>query len=403
MTPAPDASEKRIRRQVIARPQAFYVIAPPGFERVCADELAGPGFPEDGGVVSEKGGVSFTGRVHDGYFANLHLRTANRILMRVESVRAENFRRLAKKVKDIAWELYLDPGTPIRIAVTTRHSRLFHTDAVSECIREGIESRFLDRSAGPAGVPPGSVEPQRIFVRGLDDTFTLSLDSSGELLYKRGIKTHGGKAPIRESLASAILFMAGYRPGDLLLDPMCGTGTFSLEAAMISNHIPAGWFRDFAFMRWPCFRQPRWEYIRKQSEERIVIRKAPVISASDQDQQACRQLEQIVGAAGLLSTVSVGNRDFFDMTPPALHDGCGKKLGGLVVINPPYGRRMSFGKQGDSFFAEIGAKLAADFRSWRVALLVPDRQWARQLPFPVHFHPVFHGGLTLALFLGRVP
>jgi len=400
--PGFSAFEKRVKRHVIARPRAFFVSAPPGFEQISARELAWDGFIETGDTVCEKGGVLFTGRVHDGYAANLHLRTANRVLMRIDEVSAQNFRRLGKKVEDIPWELYLYPDVPIRISVTTRRSRLYHTDAVSKCVRAGIEARIANATSKGAGLFSDFRRPQRVFVRGFEDVFTISLDSSGELLYKRGLKSHGGKAPIRETLAAAILLFSGFRPGDLLVDPMCGSGTFSLEAAMMSTHTPAGWFRDFAFMGWPCFRRTRWEYMRRQSESRIVFPKEPVIWACDLDPNACRRLERTVSAHGFSSAVSVLKRDFFDLLPSLLDGMPQKNSKRLLVLNPPYGRRMSAKMQPDDFYAEIGKKLACDFKNWRVAILAPGRKLAAKMPFLVRVYPVFHGGLSLWLFLGRV-
>jgi len=397
------ALEKRIKRHVIGRSREFYVSVSPGIEPICVEELARLGIGADGLNMPEKGGVSFSGHVHDCYSANLHLRTANRILMRVANFHAENFRGLEKKVRDMAWELYLCPGMPMEISVKSRHSRLFHTDAVAGSVREGIEAGLSSQNDKPCGPALNQAAIQRIFVRAIDDTFTISLDSSGELLHKRGLKIHGGRAPIRETLSAAILFMAGFRPGDLLIDPMCGSGTFSLEAAMISSQIPAGWFRDFAFMHWPCFRRPRWDYMRKIAGGKMSALNEPVVFASDIDGTAVKGLNQALESGGLLKSVCLRQKDFFDLTPPVTPDKSGGPAKGLVVINPPYGRRMSTKKQGIELFSSIGEKLSADFKNWRVALLAPDRRWAGQLPFPVRSFPLFHGGLHLSLFLGRIP
>lgn len=123
--------------------------------------------------------------------------------------------------------------------------------------------------------------PQQLFVRAVNDQLTVSIDSSGDMLYKRGLKIQGGKAPIRETTAASILALAGYHIGEPLIDPMCGTGTFSLEGAMIANHIPAGWYRNFAFMGWPCFKPSRWKHIRREAKGRITRLTKPVIFASD--------------------------------------------------------------------------------------------------------------------------
>ena len=111
---------------------------------------------------------------------------------------------------------------------------------------------------------------QRLFIRGVDDRFSVSIDSSGDLLYKRGIKTLAGTAPVRETLAAAILMLAGYSGNEALVNPMCGSGTFAVEGALMARNIPPGWNRSFAFMGWPGFRPAQWRHIRNAAEKRFV-------------------------------------------------------------------------------------------------------------------------------------
>ena len=236
--------EKRIRRHVIGKSHRFFAVTAPGLEPLCLGELESLGLT--GAAV--EGGVEFSGRLQAAYLANLCLRTANRILLRVHEFRATSFRALAQEAASFPWELFIAPGAPLRIHVTTHHCRLHHSDAIAERVQNAIAERLSAFSVAEARMP------LQIFIRGVDDRFTASLDSSGENLYRRGIKTHAGKAPLRETLAAAALMLAGYSGEGFLLDPMCGAGTFALEAALMAKHLPPGGHRDFAFMAWPGFR-----------------------------------------------------------------------------------------------------------------------------------------------------
>jgi putative N6-adenine-specific DNA methylase len=389
--------EKRIKRQVVARPMEFFAAASPGLEPLCLRELQALSLvgPEDRAV---EGGVSFNGRLHDGYLANLCLRTANRVLMRIGAFAASNFFTLEKKLTAIPWELYLQPFQPIRFDVTTRRSRLYHGVAIAERFQKAIDARWAE-----AGVDPKPNERpvfgQRIFIRVVDDHFAVSLDSSGDNLYRRGLKKQVTAAPLRETIAAAMLMLAEYSPPEPLVDPMCGAGTFSLEAAMRTHNIPAGWFRDFAFEGWPAFAltHRRWKHIRDQIAQRIVATANAAIFAMDINPSACESLEENAADSGLSATIAVSNRDFFGLTP--------REFGlapGLLTINPPYGRRMGSPRQSDALFKDLCNRLKAVWRGWRVALVVPRKGLLKQIPFPFSVQEIRHGGLRLYLTTGSL-
>lgn len=394
--------ERRIRRHLLGKRHTFFASTSPGMEQLCRQELLSLDIPvPEEGVV--KGGVTFQGRVHTSYIANLELRTANRVLMRIDSFDATNFRQLAKKIAAIPWELFLHKERPVGIRVTARGSRLYHTDAITDQVREAMARRW-DLSAADPKSPAGDMPtPQDVFVRIVKDRVTISVDSSGDALYKRGMKTQGGRAPLRETTAAAVLFLCGYDGNEPLLDPMCGTGTFSLEAAMVANRIPAGHFRTFAFMGWPCFRPARWGYIRRETEKSMIERTDPIVFAADKDPECCHALTEVIHDHGLSGTVSVLNADFLDISPGELVGTIpgGKK--GLVVINPPYGRRLETRQRSEELFLEVCCKLKTDFRGWKMALIAPKKDLLRRVPFPVTTGKIFHGGLRLTLLTGRMP
>lgn len=397
----PGNIEKRIKRHIIGKIRSFFISTAPGIERLCQKEILTLGLTGSDATLL-KGGVALNARVHECYLTNLKLRLANRILMRVEDFRATNFRQLKKNIADLPWELYLQENAVCEISVTSRHSRLFHTDAIADQFKEGLEKRGCFAHFKPGDKEGTPRFPQQVFIRAVDDRFSVSIDSSGDLLHKRGLKTHGGKAPIRETTAAAILSLAGYQKGVPLLDPMCGSGTFSLEGAMVTNRIPAGWYRNFAFMGWPCFKNSRWKHIRREAKKRISPSVEPAVFASDRDQASCLALKKTVREKDLAGTISVHRKDFFDLLPSDIKKSLKGAPRGLVVINPPYGRRLETGADSEKLFVEICHKLQRDFRGWKLALIAPNRNLVKKVPFSVVSHALFHGGLNLTLLTGKI-
>jgi putative N6-adenine-specific DNA methylase len=218
--------EKRIKRHVIGPSHACFAITLPGFESVCAREIGALG---DSIAVSgiAKGGVFFNARLVDLLRANLFVRTAVRVLMRLAEAKVTNFAQLESLADKIPWDLYLPSGDLPAVRVSTRHSRLYHSQAVALRLQERIRAFWQALAVVP--VDGGG---QTLFTRLENDRLTVSLDSSGESLYQRGFKSHRAHAPLRETMAAAILELCGFSPVRPLVDPMCGAGTFALEAAM---------------------------------------------------------------------------------------------------------------------------------------------------------------------------
>jgi putative N6-adenine-specific DNA methylase len=394
--------EKRIKRHVQGRTHSFFISTLPGIEKVCFDELSRLGIPMADAIVSN-GGIEFNGRIHDCYLANLKLRTANRILMRLATFTASNFRQLEKKLSDFPWELYLHKNAVIEPNVTSRHSRLIHTDAIAQRFKNSLKNRLKSlANMTETNHTPSAGRPQQIFIRAENDQFTVSIDSTGQLLHKRGLKIQGGQAPVRETIAAAILCLAGYQPVEPFIDPMCGTGTFSLEAAMIANNIPAGWYRNFAFMDWPAFKPSRWKHIRREAAKQMTQISEPMIFASDINPEDSLKLEKIIQKNNFSDTINAFSSDFFDLHPENIH-GMEKNMHpGLIALNPPYGRRLGNKSSIDDMFADIGKKLKKDFKGWKAAILVSDKRLVKKIPFKAKTHEFFHGGLRITLVTGKI-
>jgi putative N6-adenine-specific DNA methylase len=390
--------EKRIKRHVTGRPQSFFVAVTPGLEDLCLDEVKSL-LPES--VLSpEKGGIELEGRLHDCYMLNLNLRTANRILMRIAGFKASNFSSLEKKLSSIQWELYLPNGAEVEISTATKHSRLYHKEAIDEKIKASIIDRasLVEFHEGPE-LPSF---PQQIFVRVVDDRFTISLDSSGELLYKRGLKEHNARAPIRENIAAAALRMAGYKGDEPLLDPMSGSGTFAIEASMIATRTPPGLFRNFAFFTWPCFSHAQWQHMKNESEKNTIKLKPFSIIASEKNPRLFSGLKDRTEKFEPSKAITVLNMDFFDIRRKDLPILFNTSQNGVVIINPPYGIRLGTKKASRELFRNIIKKLGSDFKGWRFALFVHEHALIREIPFKKNSITLNHGGLKLALLTGII-
>ncbi len=385
--------QKRVKRHVIGREHTFFATTPPGLEPLCAQEIAT--LPIDiKGTNIVPGGVEFSCRLAGCYAANLHLRIPNRILMRLTDFKATNFRQLEKNVLKFPWELHLSPALGLDFSVKTRHSRLFHTSAITKRIESCIRHRIPSLPSGKPGLPEKK-DRQHLYVRAVDDHLFLSLDSSGDLLFKRGLKHDVGKAPLRETLAAAILKLAGYDGSQPLLDPMCGSGTFSLEAAMLAGNIPPGFYRDFAFLQWPAFRKPQWHYLKQKAASDIRRINSPLIFTSDQDIKRTSELKKISGQFEWLHVVQVHTHDFFRLTPRDVTE-----TPGILVLNPPFGVRLNSNDKPQTFYLDILKKLAKDFRHWQIAILVKDRAIVNLFPNNFKQYPLFHGGIDLVLLIG---
>jgi putative N6-adenine-specific DNA methylase len=306
---------------------------------------------------------------------------------------------LELKLSQLPWELFLKPDQEIDFRVSAKKSKLYHSDAIADRFRSSISGRISIPQQQEHGRNQRP-DPQHIFVRVINDRFTVSLDSSGVNLHKRGIKTIRAKAPLRETTAAAVLMLAGYSPPEPLIDPMCGSGTFSVEAALMAGNVPAGWFRDFAFTGWPAYRQAekRWKHLKREAEKGISIAKQPLVLASDIDPQACHAFQKTIRRHRFGAAIDISPGDFFDLCPPKFLPGRG-----LVVINPPYGRRIDTPEGPRSLLLRIGKKLIDDFQGWKYALIVPAKSMLQQFPLSAKVVPVFHGGLQVLAAIGKVP
>jgi putative N6-adenine-specific DNA methylase len=391
----------------------FFAVSGPGIALYTAQELQTLGLlPVNGrsGGADLVGGVEFAGERAALYQANLHLRTANRVLVRLGSFAAIGFAELRKRASRLPWEQYLAPGQPLSLRVTCHKSRLYHSDAVAERVAQAIADRLgqepilrkFDEEA--EGAPP-----QLIVVRLLHDHCTISLDSSGELLHRRGYRLATAKAPLRETLAAAMLLASGWNPSadpepPPLLDPFCGSGTVAIEAAQMAMQMAAGISggqpRHYAFMTWPDFDAKLWDRLLAEAQEHHARRRGQVggnlrIEASDRDAGAIEMAQANATRAGVAAQIQFSRKPVSAVTPCCAE--------GWMVTNPPYGLRVSATSDVRNLYAQLGNVLRTAFSGWRLAVLTNDRQLAGQiglrLDTSLHF---VNGGLPVMLARGSV-
>ncbi len=384
---APSAFEKRVKRRISARVHDFFAVCPPGLKTTCMNELAKL-HPDIKEIQPLPGGVAFKAKLPMGCLANLSLGSPSKILMRIAAFKAENFSALEKNIKQIDWELFLPGNAALDIQATAHKSRLYHSGAIEERARAIIEPRLFT---------PGKKSEQNLLIRADNDQFELSLDMSGDLLFKRGVKQKVMTAPLRENLAFAILKTAGFTRQDVLIDPMCGSGTFSIEAAMIQANIPPGFFRSFAVEDWPGFREKNFNHLKKQLRENFTLGTGSKIFASDIDASVLSLLTDAIDQHDFLNTIQARETDFFDIQPAQL-----TREKGVVVLNPPYGKRLGSNMDMTHFFSEIGKKLVADFKGWRVGIIYPEKALGKVMNLPLRPMPFFHGGLDLFAGIGKI-
>jgi len=314
--------------------------------------------------------------------------------LRLATFKARRPEDLFRHARSLPWEVWLAPGCPLEIPLSARDSWLSHQDVVAATLQDAVSKRF-ETLALPAANEPGP--PQQLLVRIEHDQVTLSLDSSGELLHRRGYREQTGKAPLRETLAAGILLSAGYDGSEPLIDPMTGSGSFAIEAASIALDLAPGRARSFQFEHWPCFKGATWAYLRREATERARVTLAQPIVASDRSQGAMKAARANAERAGVSELVSIEAADFFTERPAV--DGPG-----LVVLNPPYGRRIEAGNEPDALFRGIGDRLRTAYPGWRAAILVPEARLIGVLGLPQPQTLLLpHGGLKVTLVVARVP
>lgn len=372
----------------------------PDLESIAAGELKSLGLRGR----QEVGGVAFAGDLDRLYEANLWLRTASRVIARLGRFHASTFYELERRAKKLPWEEFLPASGLVRLRVTCRKSRLYHSDAVAERVLSAITasvSRSIEASGNGFNdegddaehaegaerademdetetVPGDDGGAQLFIVRILHDQVEISADSSGELLHRRGYRKEIAKAPLRETLAAAMVLASGWRRDEPLVDPMCGSGTIPIEAAMIARGIAPGLERKFQFMDWPTFDRGRWKEILDKARG-AVTQSSERIRGSDRDAGAIQAAMRNAERAGVANTVQFGAESISGSLAELEDVVTGV---GWILTNPPYGIRIGESEDLRDLYARLGLALKSK-RGWRAGILTSDLALVRQTRLPL--------------------
>lgn len=357
----------------------IFLATAPGLEQALYNEVRTKGFKR---TKVTRGGVTVQGGWPDVWRANLWVRGASRVLARIASFNVGHLAHLSDLAKDVAWNDLLSSEYPFRVEVSCSKSRIYHSKAAAERIEKAISEAL--------NIKPSADEGITIMGRIDHDVCTLSIDTSGELLHKRGYKAAVNRAPMRENMAALFLQECGYTGTESVYDPMCGSGTFVIEAAEIAARLNPGRHRSFAFEKLKTFDPKAWDTMRnvqRQSQAHIHC------YGSDRDAGAIDMSIENASRAGVKEMTEFHMKSISDITPPT-------PTPGLVILNPPYGTRIGDRKKLGSLYKMLGDVLRERFVGWRVGIIATDQHLVAMtgLPLLPTSAPVQHGGLRVTLF-----
>lgn len=357
----------------------IFLVATPGLESVVAAEATEHGFEVASSVA---GGVTLTGSWTEVWRANLTLRCPTRVLVRMGTMRVTHLAQLDKQARRLPWDQFLRADVPVRVDASCSRSRIYHSGAAAQRIATAIGQGL--------GAPVTTDADLRLMIRIENNICTVSIDTSGELLHKRGYKPAVGKAPLRETLAALFLRSCGFTGEEPVLDPMCGSGTLVIEAAEMALGLLPGRQRQFGFEQLTSFDAGKWDALRTNLRPRDTSFR---FSGADQDPGAIRMSRENAERAGVVAVTDFNPYALDDLPRP---DG----PPGLVMVNPPYGARIGDPRRVRALYAALGRRLLEHFSGWRVGLITSDPPLAQasRLPFQRPGPPVPHGKLRIRLF-----
>lgn len=401
-------------------PLRLFAVAAPGTEDLVAAELrALPGASELSEIREQPGGVEWTGDLASLYRANLQLRTASRVLLRVGELRALRFDELRRKAALLPWRRFAGAGgsgagVRLLVSATAHRCRLIHSGALAERVAlavmdaagpavQGVLTDGSERSIEKTDERPADLDGEdaaagalRVLVRGESDRFVLSVDTSGALLHRRGYRLDAAPAPLRETLAAALLLRLGWTGAAPLCDPTCGSGTILIEAALLAMRRAPGRLRRFAFQDWPGYDERLWQ--RLLDEAAAMERPLPTgrIFGADLDPRMAEAARENARRAGLDEEqvrIAVADVSRSSLPPAAAPAATGEA--GLVLSNPPYGRRLE-GPGLVRVYRGLG-RFAASRPGWRLGILTTSPALAAKAGRVRAAHRLRNGGLQVHL------
>lgn len=365
----------------------YFATCPRGLEALLVNELRASNAKD---IKPTDGGVGFAGELSVCYHANLHSRIATRILMQAGQGKYANEDDLYQAAYKLNWPNWFDVKHDFMVKVTgvkcplksLEFATLRIKDAVCDKFRQVVNSRPYIDTKTPA---------VRIHAYLTADSYVYYVDTSGDALYQRGNRKASIEAPLRENLAAGILQLSGWQAGQPLLDPMCGSGTFLLEAAMMALDIAPGLKRDFGFEKLKNFESDTWKKIKNTALKNAKPVTFQKLYGSDSDLRAVRVAKQNLTEAGLNDAVQLAQTNITEVVPPA--------DSGVLVANPPYGVRIGEDEELALLYPKMGEALKRKFAGWNTYFLTNDLRLPKLMRLtPSKRTPLFNGPLECRLF-----
>ena len=366
----------------------FFAPCPRGLEGMLADELTRIGAAN---VEIADGGASFAGALELAYVANLESRIASRILWRVGGGAYRDEHGLYDLVKAIDWKHLFLPARTLRVDVAATRSPLQSLEFATLRVKDAI----CDRFRADVNVRPSidkRVPDVRVHAYLTDRDAIIYVDTSGEPLFKRGYRRDAEDAPLRENLAAGIVALTGWTPSSPFLDPMCGSGTIAIEAALIAANRAPGLARTFGFQKLAWFDGPAWQRLKQTARDRVRPAPAsPTITASDVAPGAIGKTQVNLRSAQVDGFVVTEEADLLSRPAPAPQ--------GILVANPPYGVRLADQQEMARFYPLLGDALKQHFAGWTAYFFTGDLR----LPKLIHLKvarktPLYNGAIECRLF-----
>ncbi|MFO1022363.1 MAG: THUMP domain-containing protein [Planctomycetales bacterium] len=398
----------------------FFATSAAGIESVTATELSELGAQN---ISPVNGGVWFEGDLQTLYRANLWLRTGTRISKLLREFAAINQTMLYSQVRRVRWEDYLDPNKTLAVHATiegmhrdgppqrdTRPARrdyrggdrrspaprsappkgIHHSQFAALKIKDAIVDRLRREQGARPNIDPHDPDIHILahFAKG---RCLLSIDSTGTSLHERGYRLKSTEAPMRETLAAAIVRLSGWDRTSPLLDPMCGSGTLVIEAALWATGRAPAINRDaFAFQKWPDYDRKFWQELLAEAREKPVPEIGPIF-ASDRDPNAIEAARANARRAGVEHLIQFEVRDALTLEPPTPQPG-------TILINPPYGTRLGDEREVGELYQQLGRALKDRFAGWKAHMLFGNLTLARSFPLTADAkHRLYNGGLESRL------
>lgn len=364
----------------------FFAPCPRGLEAVLHSDLELMGAQA---VRTTDGGVHFSGDWTLCYRVNLESRVASRVLWRVKETYYRSEQDIYQAVFDLQWQRWFNVSQTIRVNTTAIRCALKSLEFITLLVKDAVCDRFRAHCEERPSVD--TLEPDvRIHVFIEDEKLMLYLDTSGDPLFKRGVRQHTNIAPIRENLAAGILRLAGWKPGTTLLDPMCGSGTFLIEAVQMSLNIQPGINRNFGFEKLLNFDVPKWQALREAAIAAQLPPRPLEIYGSDMYGDAMKTAWRNLNDAGLTDCVDLKQANILEIAAPAEQ--------GTMVANLPYGERMGELEELSELYPKLGDALKKNFGGWNVYLFTADKAILKQMRLSASKRtPLFNGAIECRL------